>query len=419
MGQGNSKGGVFAEGLPIVAPPQGQLGAMPNYIDQHQARTWVVSSSRPAKLTTQDEKAAAAATASSANAHEEGDSDTDDEENLEKPSAAPGTNSSSNASRCAKPKQRIEPRKYFVSDPANGTVAFTLRRRSYKGIIEDIVIADAEGRPLYRAIAKHGWKSSFGTFHAYAYNEEARAADPNANDNKKKQDRDYLVGLAQDEADETPGARASFTISVRYRTRIKLNIAVHILSDGGASTKLEDDPKASLSRGLSEQVHMQMRMQRSDGVLLMQQNGERVMTKKEREKAAKEDSLAAHHPNSSSAGALPYDDDEDPSEGKKKHFWSKKGSKDSDDEDEDEDEESQVQALGGQPLLKLGTVQSRKDAGFFKRTFFPSWDVTVAPGIDPTMIATSMVVAQIVAEQAVAASGAAGSTAATAAVVSV
>lgn len=421
MGQGSSKNGSFAEGIPIIAPPQGQLGAIPNYIDQRQARTWIFSSTRPARLTV---RAEAATTSSQQGVEYDSDTDYEDDEDLKKPLDGP---SPSKESGDKKKKHSTEARKYFVSNPSTGAVVFTLRRRSHK-FVEDIVVADAEGHLLYRAVQKHGWKAAWGTFYAYAYNEEARRADPNAKGKKeRKQGREYLKDLAEDEANKTMGANASFTVTVRWRGRLKVNIGAAAVSRGASSdSKLGADDKLSFkSPAASEKIHMQLRTMRGrqiDGVLMMQQNGEQVMTKKERKQAAEEGSLRAQQQaasgGSGSAAAVAADRDDDAGKGKK-HWWSSKG-KESDDEEDAEDEEAiQSQSLGGQPLLKLGTVQTRKSTGFINRTFSPSWDFTVAPGIDPTMVATAMVVGQVVIEQLGASTTSAASAGTSAAVVAI
>ncbi len=146
-----------------------------------------------------------------------------------------------------------------------------------------------------------------------------------------------------------------------------------------------DDKLSFESPAASEKIHMQLRTMRGrqiDGVLMMQQNGEQVMTKKERKQAAEEGSLRARQQaasgGSGSAAAVAADRDDDAGKGKKP-WWSSKG-KESDDEENAEDEEAiQSQSLGGQPLLKLGTVQTRKSTGFINRTFCPSWTSPLRP----------------------------------------
>ncbi len=413
MGHGSSKESTkaaFAENVPLVAPPQGLLGAIDTYASRDgKPVNWVLSWARPANLPKRAGK---------------GDGEDDSDEDEDEASGPDSTDKGKSKKTQKENKGGWTKRRYYVSDAATGELVLTTRMRSHKALTEDIVIQDAHGRPLYRLVGKSSWKNSFPDYYAYRYKPEVYERFARGEDDKKLEGREYLdMG---EEGAEASAETALFSITSRYRRRLKLNIQTKPLP-GSSALPLAGDQKAGVGSGAaaasSGSVFIQLRTNgklKPDGVIMMQQNGERVMTKKERLHAAKAENLGQAQGSSSGAPSSAPADDDDSLSKKSSSFSAKKlfgkkhkdGDEDdgsSDESDWDEYEEASdaregMAALGGQPLLKLGMIRARRDASFVSRNFYPSYEMELAPNVDPTMICAACVVARIVFEYVLAAS---------------
>ncbi len=408
MGNGSSKE-AFAENAPLVAPPQGLLGAVDAYASTNKSSKWVLSWGRPASLPKQAGEA---------------DGADSDEDAATAPSAA-----DKGKGKEKEKKKRFGSRRYYVSDAATGELVFTSRMRRHKIFSEDVVIKDANERPLYRLVSKPSRGSSYPEFHAYRYRPEVYERFARGEDDEELEGREYLDMGGKDA--EASAETAVFSITARFKRRLKLNIQtrpIHRSSAPPSYSEKADLNGSITSAATSDSVFIQLRTNgqiKPDGIIMMQQNGERVMTKKERREAAKEESLGQAQ-DSALTGAAPAPADDDDSLSKKSSSFSTKrlfgkkhkggddGSSDESDWDEYEeasDAREGMATLGGQPLLKLGTIRERKDTGFMNRTFYPSFEMELAPNLDPTMICAACVAAQIVFEIIVSSTSAAAGTA--------